>query len=194
MLLGRHSSSVGDLLLVGNALSEAVTFRSSRSLARAARWAGLFALGLCLVGCQPDEPVDPDEPPARLEVGTGETFTALEEGGTLELHQGCQGSQHVFVSLRAWELTNPRAQVQLTLERAEDATKVSADFKLRLSFESAPNPGDPAQLQGLVLPVTAPDKAVGQQVRLKASVLSDSNESATDTRTVTLQWGSPLCG
>jgi hypothetical protein len=193
MLPGRHPSSVGDLLLVGNALSEAVTFRSSRSLIRVARQAGLFALGLCLVGCQPDEPDDPLKPPVVLEVGTGQTFTALAEGGTLDLYRGCQGSQHVYVSLRARELTTLKTQVQLSLERADDATKVSADFKLRLDFEPAPNVGEPAQLQGLLLPIIAPDRAVGQEVRLKASILSESNESATDTRTVTLQWGPPAC-
>jgi hypothetical protein len=181
-------------LLVGNALSEAVTFRPPPPLARVARWAGLLALGLCLVGCGPDEPVDPLKPPVVLEVGTGGAFTALEEGGTLDMYQGCQGSQHVFVSLRARELTNLRAQVQLSLERASDGEKVSVDYKIRLVFDAPPSLGEPALLEGLLLQVSAPDEAVGREVRLKASIVTDANESATDTRTATLQWGQPTCG
>jgi hypothetical protein len=151
---------------------------------------GLLALSLCTMGCG-EEPV-PEVPTARLEVGTGAVFTALEEGATLELFKGCQGSQHVFVSLRAWELTSTSALVELFLERAEDG-QVFAGSRLRLRFDAPAGPGEPALLEGLLVVVPDPDRGVGREVRLKASIQTDSDQSASDTRTVTLQWGPPGC-
>ncbi|MBN1205297.1 MAG: hypothetical protein JXB05_10265 [Myxococcaceae bacterium] len=165
----------------------------SRFLARVAWRAGLLALGLCLAACGEDVPDEPPGPPARLAVGTGLTFTALEEGATLELIQGCQGSQHAFVSLQAWELTSLTARVELSLERTSNGDKVSNDYKVLLDFEEPLSAGEPALLEGLLLVVPDPNRAVGQEVRLKASILSESNQRATDLRTATLQWGTPTC-
>lgn len=158
-----------------------------RSRERAARWGGLLALGLVLAGCGVDEP--PPRQPPRIEVGTGRQFTALGPGATLELVRGSQGSQHVFVSLRAWELTPLTARVTLSLERAEDGLRVSSPHEVRLPFEAATTPDAPAELEGLLLVVPDPAPALGREVRLTASIETESGERATDARSATLQWG-----
>src|SRR5690606_27155535 len=92
----------------GNALMSTCSPSASRAgphhLGGSWRGAWLLGLGLLLAGCPEGGPTEPD-PSLRLEVGTGQQhFTPLAEGETLFLRQGCQGSQHIFVSLRAWGL------------------------------------------------------------------------------------------
>ena len=73
------------------------------------RW--LIAVALALTSCAPpvasvDASLD-GGPPATLLLGAGrETFTPIAEGDTLLLARGCQGAQHVWITLRA---TNVRA-------------------------------------------------------------------------------------
>ncbi|MCP3137004.1 hypothetical protein [Pyxidicoccus xibeiensis] len=155
--------------------------------ARALRWSGLLALGLVLTGCPGDDP-EPVGDPVRFEVGTGVQFTALEEGAPLELFQGGQGSQHVFVSMRAWDLTEMEARVELALERTSDGERVSSRYKVDLRFEPGRAEGEPALLEGLLLVVPDVAQAVGREVRLKASFTSDLGQHGSDSHTGTLDW------
>lgn len=161
----------------------------------AAPWRGLLALGLGLglAGCGADIMDPPDAPPVRIEVGTGLGFTAMTPGSTLELIRGCQGSQHVFVSLRAWELPTLRNTVQLFLERTSDGVDVSAPYNVQLRFAAPERDGEPALLEGLLLIVPDPDAAVDREVRLSATLESEDGQQATDARTANLQWGPPTC-
>lgn len=149
----------------------------------------LFSLLLCLLltACGASTSSEPPPPP-RVEVGTGRAFTPLEAGASLELVRGSQGSQHVFVSLRAWELAPLTAQVELSLALAEDGRVVSAPYKLRLPFEPGTDAEAAATLESLLLVVPDAALAVGREVRLTASVQAESGVSATDTRTATLEW------
>ena len=151
----------------------------------------LSLLGLLLAGCGVEQP--PPRAPPRLEVGTGRSFTALGEGAVLELARGCQGSQHVFVSMRAWELTSLTARVTLSLERVEDGRVVSSPFALRLPFEVGATPDAPATLEGLLLVVPDPAASLGREVRLTASLETEASERASDTRSATLRWGTETC-
>ncbi|RKH57125.1 hypothetical protein D7V93_18905 [Corallococcus llansteffanensis] len=127
-----------------------------------------------------------------MEVGTGGAFTALQDGDTVELFSGFQGGQHVFVSLRAWELTTLSSRVELSLERTSDGDRVSVPYEVNLRFSPSLQPGEPALLEGLLLQVPDASKAVGREVRLNAAFESDSGEHGADSRTVTLQWASDL--
>ena len=148
----------------------------------------VVTLGLGLTGC----PGEPEGPVRPFEVGTGPMFTALQEGDTVELHSGFQGGQHVFVSLRAWELATLKSRVELSLERTSDGDRVSSSYEVDLRFSPSPQPGEPAQLEGLLLVVPDASAAVGQEVRLSASFESDTGEHGSDSRTVVIQWASDL--
>ncbi len=163
--------------------------RPSRRLrARATLCGAWLALGLGLAGC----PADPEGPELPFEVGTGRMFTPLEEGDTVELIQGGQGGQHVFVSMRAWDLTNIRARVEMSMERTSDGERVSSPYSVDLRFTQSAQEGAPALLEGLLLLVPDPAEAVDREVRLTASFESEGGEHGTDTRTVHLQWASEL--
>ncbi len=158
-------------------------------------WSALLAASLGLAGCPEPGPgpgPDPVGEPLRFEVGTGRRFTPIEEGDTLELVSGGQGSQHVFVSMRAWDLTQLRGRVEMSLERTSDGSRVSSPYVVDLRFSAGIVPGDPASLEGLLLVVPDASQAVGQQVRLKASFVAESGEHGSDERTATLQWESSL--
>ena len=156
--------------------------RSTRTVVRL----GLCVLGLILVaGCP--EP-GPEGPPVILEVGSGLEFTPIEAGSVLPLSRGNQGGQHVYVSLRAWDMTVYRNTVELSLERVSDGQRVSANYEVRLSFDAPTAAGEPALLEGLLLVVPDAYTALGQEVRLKASIESDEGHLASDTRTATVEW------
>ncbi|MFP2927419.1 hypothetical protein ACLESO_19910 [Pyxidicoccus sp. 3LG] len=155
--------------------------------ARATLWGGLAALGLGLTGCPGDGP-EPIGDPVRFEVGTGRYFTPLEEGATLELVEGGQGSQHVFVSMRAWDLTDMNARVEMSLKRTSDGARVSSRYRVDLRFDRGLMEGDPAQLEGLLLVVPDVAEAVGQEVRLEASFTAENGQHGSDSHLGTLQW------
>lgn len=153
----------------------------------------LLALGLMLCGCPESPPPEPP-PDMRLEVGTGQReFTPLADGDTLQLHQGCQGSQHTYVSLRGWGLPSNPVIVELSLTRADDGTRVSSAYRVRYLFQQSGSEELPDELPGLLLPVPDSSAAVGRSVRLSASVEIDSGAQVTDARTGTLEWGESAC-
>ncbi|HYI01200.1 hypothetical protein [Hyalangium sp.] len=151
-----------------------------------------LALGLTVAGCGGNEP-EP-QPPMSLELGTGrQQFTPLNDGDTLGLQRGCQGGQHIFVSLRAWGLPPEPVMVELSLTRTEDEQKVSSPFRVRYLFAQGNDLDAPDELTGLLLVIPEPDKAVGRAVRVTAAVQTDPGDRATHVRTGTLQWGADAC-
>lgn len=152
--------------------------------ARATLCGAWLALGLGLAGC----PGGPDGPELPFEVGTGRRFTPLAEGATLELYPGSQGGQHVFVSMRVWELTDIRARVEMSLERTSDGELMSSPYSLDLRFSKSLQEGEPALLEGLLLMLPDGFRAVDRELRLTATFESDNGEHGSDTRVVNLQW------
>lgn len=152
----------------------------------------MLALGLLLAGC-PEGGTPEPSPSPRLEVGTGQRqFIPLADGDTLLLQRGCQNSQHIFVSLRAWGLPPSPVMVDLSLTRTEDGQRVAPDFRVRYLF--AQGTGDaPDELPGLLLQLPNPEPAVGRSVRLLASVETDAGETVEDVHTGPLEWGPPAC-
>ncbi len=192
MLWGRQGRQPGEDIV--SAVDCTYVARRNRSTG-AAPWRGLLALGLglCLTACGSDTSEPKDGPPVRLEVGTGLGFTAITPDSTLELIRGCQGSQHVFISLRAWDLPTSRNTVQLLLERASDGVDVSAPYDVQLRFDAPASDGEPALLEGLLLIVPDAAAAVDREVRLSAAIETEDGQRATDARIANLQWGPPTC-
>lgn len=143
-------------------------------------------------GMLPDAWVDPGE---RLVIGEGESeLRPIANGDTLLIARGCQGSQHVWISLRADGAFDPRGvTVRLDLFRARDDLRVSLEFLVRLSFQ-ADATGSSSSLLGLTLQIPMPDIAIGEDLRLEAEITDRAGMTATTTRTVQVAWGTEVCG
>ncbi|NVJ12635.1 hypothetical protein [Myxococcus sp. AM010] len=150
-----------------------------------------------LAGCG-GESGPAEEPPAertpRVAVGVGRPgqYAPVQPGDTLRLQRGCQGSQHVFVSLQAWSLEPLTATVSLSLTRQSDGQRVSLPYQLRLPFEPATEQR-PAMLSGLLLVVPEPSEALGERVTLEARLEDAGGQSATASREGVVQWGPDAC-
>lgn len=152
----------------------------------------LFAGWLCGAGCEDPSGTDPNRSePVRLEVGTGvEELEPLTDDATLAAVRGCQGTHHVWVSLRATGYDTRGLLVRLALERIEDGATVSEAFATRIGFTDH---GAELTTTGLPLPVPDPDAVVGRSARLVASV-TDGTRQASDTRLVRVVSGGDICG
>ncbi len=131
----------------------------------------------------------------RLVMGEGESeVVPIEDGRTLLLARGCQGSQHVWLSLRAASDFDPRGvTVRLDLFRARDDLRVSLEFLVRLSFTPDAT-GSSSQLVGLTLQVPMPEIALGEDLRLVGEIRDRNGVTASSERLVRVEWGTEVCG
>jgi hypothetical protein len=131
----------------------------------------------------------------RLELGTGArgAFASVTDGQTVFLQRGCQGSQHVFVSLRAWGIsaTAPR-MVTITVSRVEDGARVASAYSLLIPFVATADGG--AEVTGLTPVIEEPRDVLGRAVILRA-VVEDAalGVRVDDERRVVVQWGPDAC-
>lgn len=155
-----------------------------------------LVIALLSLGCSPGvEPVDAgpgDAGPLTFEVGEGrDTFTPIEDGRTLLLARGCQGLQHVWITLRATGVDPRGVHVRLSLRRASDGVDVASEFSVRLTF---------AERDGFVelgaLQLVVPDPAVGldQELVLAAEITDRDGRTASLSRPVRIVWGTEVCG
>lgn len=128
----------------------------------------------------------------ELELGSGEfDFVPITEGQTLLLARGCQGSQHVWISLRASQLVNPRGvNVQLDLLRTSDGLRRSLEFLVRLTFDVGT---EAHTLPGITLQVPDPEVTIGESLRLVATIVDASGRAARASRNVQVVWGTETC-
>ena len=128
-------------------------------------------------------------------MGTGRQFTWLAEGATLRLQRGCQGGQHVFVSLRAWSLPPAPATVELALTRTGDGLRGSLSYRGRLSFTEGEGAEAPVELDGQLPGGSRAPRAGGKRRAAVRLVESGAKARASDARagTLTLQWGLDAC-
>ncbi len=172
------------------------------------RWGPLAALAVLTLGaCACDPAPDPDTGTAdgglpadaavaegTLELGEGESsFRAIEDGDTLLIARGCQGSQHVWITLRSQGLDPRGMTVRLDLLRPGSEQRVSLEFFVRLSFDPDTG-GDYAELRALTLQVPMPDDAIGEPLILRAEVSDRAGLRAAAERTVEIAWGTEVCG
>lgn len=160
------------------------------------------ALTLCLLSaaCSGGDGSDggtADATMARLEIGTGRigVFEPLPDDGTALLAKGCQGSQHVWISLRTWGLDTVRALVSAEMRLEGDTESQSVPLQLRLTFEE-PNGEDYHELTGLQLIVPEPAMVEGKRCVIEATVSETESlgTTVTDTKHVIVEWGPEVCG
>lgn len=150
-----------------------------------------IALSL-LAACGPSHG-DLDAGPPALELGTGEaSFAPLEDGETLDLVRGCQGSQHVWVALRARGIERRGPVVDLSLTRDSDDWTVSQTFTVRVTFDES-SEAPYVERHGLTLVVPEPDLALGEDLTLHATVTDRNGVTISDERPVRIEWGEGGC-
>jgi hypothetical protein len=166
------------------------------------RWLVLLLASACGVAPQwvdggrvetRDGSPDAGQPALRLVLGTGAPgiFLDIVNGQRLLLQRGCQGSQHIYFSLRAWGVTQPRPRVSLVVVEDGASRSLSAPYSLQLPFESVGG-ADFVQWTGLTPVVEEPADVVGKTVKLRARI-DDGTASASDERTVRVEWGPDAC-
>jgi hypothetical protein len=148
-------------------------------------------------------PSSPDAPDAaeadgwvlvgpRVELGEGAgSFRPIADDDVLLLARGCQGSQHVWIALRAYELVALGMIVDLELVRARDDVRISSDYLVRVSFIEQPDGF--SELIGIALQVPEPGGEIGTDLVLRASLEDTAHEIATAERRVRIEWGPELC-
>lgn len=144
------------------------------------------------LGCDPMPP-DPDggmqdanvEP--RLTVGAGEgRFAEFADNDTLPLVSGCQGSQHVWVALRAEGIERTGTIIELELIRLSDMMPVSQTFRVRISFRDVG--ASFVELTGLTLIVDDPDEALGEDLLLRATIEDRNEIELTEERPIRIEF------
>jgi hypothetical protein len=151
-----------------------------------------LAAAIGLAACSDDASHEPEA--QRMEVGTGDRgrFVAISDGGALSLQRGCQGSQHVFTSVRAWGMTGARLLIRAEIMRVRDGEVVSIPLSLRLPLDELNDVGA-RQITGLTPVVADPVDVVGEQVELRASVEDESGAIVADARRGVVRWGADSC-
>jgi hypothetical protein len=163
--------------------------------------------GVVIVGCAPmNSSISPSldgsveaaadaaqAPSVELATGGPGEFVPVTDGQQVLLHRGCQGSQHVFFSLRTGGIAFAEAPwITLSVLREEDRRVVSSRYELRLPLTAR---GDGSgEITGLTPVIEEPRDVVGQAVVMVA-VVEDATRSvrAEAQRRVTVAWGPDSC-
>lgn len=149
-----------------------------------------------LVACAPPPVVEEDAPVVggapSVELGTGSTgFEPIDDGDTLLIARGCQGSQHVWISLRSRNMATRGTYVHLWMD-GPDGEEVTLEFVVRLSFMPSDD-GTYGELPSLTLQLPDPDGAEGSPLTLHAEIRDRDGLVATAERAVTVMWGTEVC-
>ncbi len=137
-----------------------------------------------------DDAYDAGAEAPQLVIGSGlGEFSAVQEGATLQLVIGCQGSKHVWVAARTWGLDPERALVTAELTRVVDDLRV-AILQVRMNLTSMVGH---AEVGELTLVVAEPEPALGEPLVLRVQVRARDGATAVSSRSVELVWGPPGC-
>ena len=154
---------------------------------------GLWAEGELIEEPPPPPPPLDELPVGDFEVVVGtspDSFNPVASGDVVTLHRGCQGAQHVWVSLRVEGLEEEPSAFELSLRDSERALTT-----LYLEGEAwRPAEGGGYELIGLSLVVFDTEAAIGRPLILGAEVRSGSGAVGYGWREVTVDWGADSCG
>lgn len=124
-----------------------------------------------------------------LVLGLGErALVPAEEGDEALLQRGCQGAQHIWVSLRAPTLAPGTHALTLALVRA-DGVLVVPPYTIEHDWRAA-DVG--AELIGVTLVVFDPLAVVGELADIEATVTADGETGRARLR-VRVAWGPDAC-
>lgn len=128
----------------------------------------------------------------ELSLGIGERrFTAVEHGAPALLQRGCQGAQHVWISLRSPALAPGAYLMTLSATRAADGAEAVPAHDLEFDWVPAAEGG--AELVGVTLVVFDPLAVVDAEVDVHAAVRTDDGRVGRAVRRLRVEWGPDDC-
>jgi len=142
----------------------------------------------------PQEPDVGPRPPASdfpLALGVGETtFVPLAHGEVALLQRGCQGAQHIWVSLHSPALPPADYLLRLSLLRLSDGYEVVPEHTLELPWDPH---GDGSALLGVTLVIWDPLPIVEAVGDIYAEVEAPDGRVGRATLRVRVEWGPDAC-
>lgn len=138
---------------------------------------------------EPDGEVN-DAVTLRMEVGTGarDAFRSFEEGETLLLQRGLQGSQHVYVSLRIRDAAAGPLEFVIEIRRERDGEVVGGPYGHPVEMHRMLD-ANTGEVSGLTPIVPYPDEILDEDVQIRVSVTDAEERSVTVTRHAHIVWG-----
>ena len=131
-----------------------------------------------------------------LQVGKGaQEFVTIEDGEVSTLHRGCQGAQHLWVSLRLPMHTPDAYGLELTLVNQNDellAPPFTLEEEEWLAYEVSGQEHQGSEIIGLTLVIFDPISVVGREGLIKTKVFIDG-EVLESRVWVEVQWGADAC-
>lgn len=139
----------------------------------------------------------PDLGPAQpesdfpLSLGTGaNAYVDHRHGDIAELRRGCQGAQHVWVSLKSTALPPGEHPLRLALHRVSDGAEVVPVHTLRLPWDPL---SDEVALIGVTLVIFDPLPIVDQLGDITAEVDAPDGRVGRAKLRVRVEWGPDDC-
>lgn len=136
---------------------------------------------------------DPPAPPSDfvVELGLGaRAFDDVQTGDVAPLQRGCQGAQHVWISLRSPDLDPGDFANTLRAVRVRDGEEVVPSHTLDLLWEPSESG---AELIGVTLVFFDPVAVVGELVDLHAEVETPDGRVGRTVIRVMVEWGPDAC-
>jgi hypothetical protein len=132
----------------------------------------------------------------NLLVGKGaQEFVMIEDGEVSTLHRGCQGAQHLWVSLRLPTHTPDAYGLELTLVNQNDellAPPFTLEEEEWLAYDVSDQEDQGSEIIGLTLVIFDPISVVGLEGLIKTKVFI--GDEVLESRVwVEVQWGADAC-
>lgn len=143
-----------------------------------------------------DGAVEDGGPPAPqtdfvVELGLGDrVFRPVQTGDVAPLQRGCQGAQHVWISLRSPDLDPGDLPNTLRAVRVRDGEEVVPPHTLELPWVAG---GPGVELVGVTLVMFDPVAVVGEVVDLFAEVEAPDGRVGRAVIRVRVEWGPDAC-
>ena len=119
----------------------------------------------------------------------------MQDGEVSTLHRGCQGAQHLWVSLRLPTHTPAEYGLELTLLDQEDqllAPPFTLEGEEWLGYEVDGQNNLGSEIIGLTLVIFDPMRVVGKEALVKTRVFIDDDVLESYVW-VEVQWGADAC-
>lgn len=122
-------------------------------------------------------------------------FIEIDDGEVSTLHRGCQGAQHLWVSLRLPMHAPDAYSLELQLVDGQDellAPPFTLTEEFWLAYEDSNEGTVGCEIIGLTLVIFDPTRVVGDEALVKAKVTVD--DQVLESRVwVEVQWGADAC-